>query len=134
MQTLHATTLAIITLHDGQVAQHVHEGVPVHFVYPQAHEDDAQRAVRSGLALIQALGEVGPVGRVGARAGLAVRVGIDTGMVLVPSGAGVVAQPSVAVGSPPRGPYGWVGWRGRVPWCSARPQRSWWRAILTARR
>ncbi|HEY5865177.1 MAG TPA: winged helix-turn-helix domain-containing protein, partial [Candidatus Tectomicrobia bacterium] len=100
MQTVRATTLAIITAHDGQVAQHGHEGVLVYFGYPQAHEDDAQRAVRSGLALVQALGQVGPAGRAGARAGLAVRIGIDTGMVLVPSGAGVVAQPSVAVGSP----------------------------------
>ena len=57
MQTLRATTLAIITAHDGQVAQHVHEGVLVYFGYPQAHEDDAQRAVRSGLALLQALGQ-----------------------------------------------------------------------------
>ena len=100
MQTLRATTLAIITAHDGQVAQHGHEGVLVYFGYPQAHEDDAQRAVRSGLALLQALGQVGLAGRAGARADLAVRVGIDTGMVLVPSGAGVGVQPSVAVGSP----------------------------------
>ena len=100
MQTLRATTLAIITAHDGHVAQHVHEGVLVYFGYPQAHEDDAQRAVRSGLALLQALGQADSAGRAGARAGLAVRVGIDTGMVLVPSGAGVGVQPSVAVGSP----------------------------------
>ena len=88
MQTLRATTLAIITPHDGHVAQYVHNGVLVYFGYPQAHEDDAQRAVHSGLALVQALGQVGPTGLAGARSGLAVRVGIDTGMVLVPSDAG----------------------------------------------
>ena len=71
MQTLRATTLAIITLHDGQVAQHVHNGVLVYFGYPQAHEDDAQRAVRSGLALVQALGQVSSAGRAGARSGRA---------------------------------------------------------------
>jgi hypothetical protein len=56
--------------------------------------------VRSGLALVQALGQVGAAGLDGARSGLAVRVGIDTGMVLVPSGVGVVAQLSLVVGSP----------------------------------
>ena len=44
------------------MAQHRDEGVLVYFGYPQAHEDDAQRAVRSGLALVQALGQVGPAG------------------------------------------------------------------------
>ena len=38
--------------------QYMGDGVLVYFGYPQAHEDDAERAVRSGLALVEAVGEV----------------------------------------------------------------------------
>jgi len=37
-------------------AQHLSDGVLVYFGYPQAHENDAERAVRAGLALIEAVG------------------------------------------------------------------------------
>jgi class 3 adenylate cyclase len=40
----------------GFVAKYMGDGVLVYFGYPQAHEDDAERAVRAGLALIQAVG------------------------------------------------------------------------------
>jgi hypothetical protein len=41
---------------DGFVAKYMGDGVLVYFGYPQAHEDDAERAVRAGLELIQAVG------------------------------------------------------------------------------
>ena len=54
------------------------DGVVVLFGYPQAHEDDAERAVRSGLALVDAIGRIQvPNG------GLQLRVGIATGVVVV---------------------------------------------------
>jgi class 3 adenylate cyclase len=40
----------------GYVAKYMGDGVLVYFGYPQAHEDDAERAVRAGLELIQAVG------------------------------------------------------------------------------
>ena len=40
---------------DGFVAKYLGDGVLVYFGYPQAHEDDAERAVRAGLALIAAV-------------------------------------------------------------------------------
>ena len=40
----------------GFVAKYMGDGVLVYFGYPQAHEDDAERAVRAGLVLIQAVG------------------------------------------------------------------------------
>src|SRR4029077_11821277 len=49
------------------------------FGYPQAHEDDAEQAVRAGLALVEAV----PNLQTGAEAPLQVRVGIATGVVLV---------------------------------------------------
>ena len=53
------------------------DGVLVYFGYPQAHEDDAERAVRGGLAVIEA------VGRLPARQDLRVRLGIATGLAVV---------------------------------------------------
>jgi class 3 adenylate cyclase len=64
---------------DGHVAKYMGDGVLVYFGYPQAHEDEAERAVRAGLAIIDAL--AGLETPAGAR--LAVRIGIATGLVMV---------------------------------------------------
>ena len=40
---------------DGFVAKYMGDGVLVYFGYPQAHEDDAERAVRAGLAVVDAV-------------------------------------------------------------------------------
>jgi class 3 adenylate cyclase len=61
----------------GFVAKYMGDGVLVHFGYPQAHEDDAERAVRAGLELITV------VAALTARAPLQTRVGIATGLVVV---------------------------------------------------
>ena len=53
------------------------DGVLVYFGWPQAHEDDAERAVRAGLGLVAA------VGALKSHAGLQTRVGIATGLVVV---------------------------------------------------
>jgi class 3 adenylate cyclase/predicted ATPase len=61
----------------GFVAKYMGDGVLVYFGYPQAHEDDAERAVRAGLELITA------VNALKTRAQLQTRVGIATGLVVV---------------------------------------------------
>ena len=61
----------------GFVAKYMGDGVLVYFGYPQAHEDDAERAVRAGLDLIAA------VTGLNTRAALQTRVGIATGLVVV---------------------------------------------------
>jgi class 3 adenylate cyclase/predicted ATPase len=61
----------------GFVAKYMGDGVLVYFGYPQAHEDDAERAVRAGLELIQA------VGGLKSGAPLQTRVGVATGLVVV---------------------------------------------------
>ena len=61
----------------GFVAKYMGDGVLVYFGYPQAHEDDAERAVRAGLELIAA------VSALKASAPLQTRVGIATGLVVV---------------------------------------------------
>jgi class 3 adenylate cyclase/predicted ATPase len=62
---------------DGFVAKYMGDGVLVYFGYPRAHEDDAERAVRAGLAVIEA------VGQLPARQDLRVRLGIATGLAVV---------------------------------------------------
>ena len=42
----------------GHVAKYLGDGVLVYFGWPQAHEDDAERAVRAGLAMVEAVGGV----------------------------------------------------------------------------
>src|SRR4029077_6266233 len=61
----------------GLVSQYLGDGVLVFFGYPQAHEDDAERAVRAGLQLVAA------VAGLRTRASLQTRVGIATGLVVV---------------------------------------------------
>ena len=61
----------------GFVAKYMGDGILIYFGYPQAHEDDAERAVRAGLELIQALGGLK------SSAPLQTRVGIATGLVVV---------------------------------------------------
>jgi len=80
----------------GFVAKYMGDGVLVYFGYPQAHEDDAERAVRAGLELIAA------VAGLKTRALLQTRVGIATGLVVVGDliGAGS-AQEQAIVGETP---------------------------------
>jgi class 3 adenylate cyclase/predicted ATPase len=68
-----------ITKAGGFVAKYMGDGVLAYFGYPRAHEDDAERAVRGALALIEEV----PKLQAGHDAVLAVRLGIATGLVVV---------------------------------------------------
>jgi class 3 adenylate cyclase/predicted ATPase/energy-coupling factor transporter ATP-binding protein EcfA2 len=74
----HRAVAQIIAEFDGFVSRYMGDGVLVYFGYPQAHEDDAERAVRAGLVAIEA------VRRLDVRSvKLQTRVGIATGLVVV---------------------------------------------------
>src|SRR6202047_2810308 len=73
----HKSVAEIVRRFGGFVAQYLGDGVLIYFGYPQAHEDDAERSVRSGLELVAALGELRT------HASLQTRVGIATGLVVV---------------------------------------------------
>jgi predicted ATPase/class 3 adenylate cyclase len=76
----------------GFVARYSGDGVLVYFGWPQAHEHDAERAVRTGLALVSGLTEhAWPFG-----VEIAIRVGIATGLVLVESGDIAGETPNLA--------------------------------------
>src|SRR5205823_14016972 len=51
------TCAKVIARFDGHIAQYLGDGLLIYFGYPLAHEDDAQRAVRAGLGMVEALGE-----------------------------------------------------------------------------
>jgi class 3 adenylate cyclase/pimeloyl-ACP methyl ester carboxylesterase len=69
----------VITRFEGHVAKYLGDGVLVYFGWPQAHEDDAERAVRAALELTEAVGRLRPQDG----AALQARVGIATGVVVV---------------------------------------------------
>src|SRR4029077_9916917 len=72
------------------------DGVLVYFGYPQAHEDDAERAVRAGLAVVDAVAELDIPER------LAVRLGVASGLVVVGDLLGTgAAQERGVVGETP---------------------------------
>jgi predicted ATPase/class 3 adenylate cyclase len=73
----HKCVAETVARFDGFVAKYMGDGVLIYFGYPQAHEDDAERAVRAGLALVDA------VASLGAPEPLQMRVGIATGLVVV---------------------------------------------------
>jgi class 3 adenylate cyclase len=73
----HRCVAQAVARFDGFIAKYMGDGVLVYFGYPQAHENDAERAVRTGLALVDA------IGRVEAPHFLQLHVGIATGVVVV---------------------------------------------------
>jgi class 3 adenylate cyclase len=95
--TYHCAVAKVVDRYDGFVAKYMGDGVLVYFGYPQAREDDAERAIRAGLGVIDV------VARLDVRHGrLQVRVGISTGLVVVGDliGEGAAQEQSV-VGETP---------------------------------
>lgn len=93
-------TAAVIRRFDGFVAQYLGDGLLIYFGYPRAHEDDAQRAVRAGLGILEAMQELNRTHFQG-RKRLALRIGIHTGPVVVSEvGSGDRREP-LALGETP---------------------------------
>jgi TOMM system kinase/cyclase fusion protein len=96
-----ATCAKVIARFEGHIAQYLGDGLLVYFGYPLAHEDDAQRAVRAGLGIVEALGQLHT--RLGQERGvhLAVRLGIHTGLVVVGDIGEGPRQEQLALGETP---------------------------------
>jgi class 3 adenylate cyclase/tetratricopeptide (TPR) repeat protein len=95
---------AVVARHEGMVAQYVGDGVLAYFGYPDAHEDDAERAIRAALDITKKGSDTSPF--------VEVRIGIATGGVVIgdlledPSRSAVGELPEKrstisAVGEPP---------------------------------
>lgn len=82
-----AASTGVIRRYDGHIAQHLGDGLLVYFGYPAAHEDDAQRAVRTGLEILAGLQPLNaglpPTIRARLPHPLQVRIGIHTGLVVI---------------------------------------------------
>src|SRR3954462_2351977 len=85
----------VIARYDGFVARYVGDGILTYFGWPAAHEDDAERAIRAALGIVET------VKRASATEVLSVRLGIATGPVVVGEPAGTGDQAKLAVGSAP---------------------------------
>jgi class 3 adenylate cyclase/tetratricopeptide (TPR) repeat protein len=96
----HGCVTGLVSRFGGFVARYVGDGVLVYFGYPRAQEDDPERAVRAGLAMVEAVGRLetiaGPPGT------LRARVGIATGLVVVGDliGSGSSLESSVVGDTP----------------------------------
>ena len=101
MRAYQQTSAGVIQRFEGQIAQYLGDGLLVYFGFPQAHEDDAQRAVRAGLGILEAIETLNP--RVEREQGirLAVRVGIHTGPVVVGEMGGGGRHEQLALGETP---------------------------------
>jgi class 3 adenylate cyclase len=91
----------VITRYDGHIAQYLGDGLLVYFGYPQAHEDDAQRAVRAGLGMVEAIGTLQARWPQESGGPLAIRVGIHTGLVVVGEMGGGTRREQLALGETP---------------------------------
>ena len=92
MQDYQQACREVISRYEGHVAQYLGDGLMVYFGWPQAHEDDAGRAIRAGLEMLDAVSRLESVTPIRAR------VGIHTGLVVVgETGQGDASIPKAAV-------------------------------------
>jgi len=92
------TVAGVVTRYDGHIAKYMGDGVLCYFGWPRAHEDDAERAVRAGLAVNQGLSGLAATNG----EALSARIGIATGLVVVGDLIGEgAAQEEAVVGETP---------------------------------
>ena len=94
VRAYHQICAEVVHQFDGYVAQYLGDGVLGYFGYPVAHEDDAQRAVRAGLGLLDALAALLTHPALPPGEPVAVRLGVHTGLVVMGDvGAGAHHEP-----------------------------------------
>lgn len=98
LRTYHDAVAKVVMRYEGHVAQLLGDGALVYFGYPQAHEDDADRAARAALEAVRVVAALEPA----PQTRLATRIGIATGQVVVGEiGAGTAAADWSASGQTP---------------------------------
>jgi class 3 adenylate cyclase len=91
------TSAKVIERYDGHIAQYLGDGLLVYFGYPAAHEDDAIRAVRTGLEIVAALQDLNTQ----LSQPIQVRIGIHTGPVVIGEMGGGERREQLALGETP---------------------------------
>ena len=91
-----------VSSYEGYIAKYLGDGLLVYFGYPQAHEDDPQRAVRSGLTILEDMDQLNTKLRADKGLDLAVRIGVHTGLVVAGEmGGGDTLEALAIVGETP---------------------------------
>ena len=88
----------VIYRYEGHIAQYLGDGLLIYCGYPQAHEDNAHRAIRIGLGIVEAIEHLNPSLEEQYGVRLAVRVGIHTGLVVVGEMGGGGRHENLATG------------------------------------
>ena len=101
IRTYQAACAAVIERYEGHIAQFLGDGLVVYFGHPQAHEDDAQRAVRAGLGIIESIRELSARLMPELKVALSVRIGVHTGLVVVGAVGGGQRREQLALGETP---------------------------------
>jgi class 3 adenylate cyclase len=105
VRAYHETCAGAINRYVGHTAQHLGDGLLVYFGYPAAHEDDAQRAVRTGLEILTRLQPLNvrlpPTIRARLPHPIQVRIGIHTGLVVIGEIGSTDRQEILALGEAP---------------------------------
>src|SRR5215467_1984915 len=91
----------VIQHYDGHIAQLLGDGLLVYFGYPRAHEDDAHRAVHTGLGILEAVEALNTRLESAKGITLAVRLGIHTGLVVVGDMGSTERPEQLALGETP---------------------------------
>lgn len=83
LRRFHRAAQPLVERFAGHIAQHLGDGLLVYFGYPHAHEDDAERAVRSALGIMRAVRDLNTQLEREYELELAARIGIHTGPVVI---------------------------------------------------
>jgi class 3 adenylate cyclase len=95
------TAAGVIERYEGHIAQYLGDGLLIYFGYPLAHEDDAQRAVYTGLGIVEAVSTLNMRLKADHGVELALRIGIHTGPVVVGEMGGGGRHENLALGETP---------------------------------
>lgn len=102
VKTYQGVCTTAIERYSGFIARYVGDGILAYFGYPQAHEEDAERAIRAGLGIIAGMQALHPTVTDGLQSELTVRIGIATGPVVVGDLVGEgTSQESAVLGETP---------------------------------
>jgi class 3 adenylate cyclase/predicted ATPase len=101
LRAYQSTCSEVIQRFDGYIAQHLGDALLVYFGYPQAHEDEGQRAVRTGLGMLDAMQTLNE--RLEQEKGmrLSIRIGVHTGLTVISDVGSSQKHEMLALGEAP---------------------------------
>jgi hypothetical protein len=105
LRAYQSTCSEVIQRFDGYIAQHLGDALFVYFGYPQAHEDDAQRAIHAGLGMLEAMKTLNERLEQAKGIHLSIRVGVHTGLTVISDVGSGEKHEMLALGEAPNVAY-----------------------------